>query len=46
MAKNKIGGNSKKKGREKRKRLRKGSPISQYVRGKVSFETYWKTVVK
>lgn len=38
------GGKNRKHGREKKKRLRSGSPLSQYVRGKISFETYWKTV--
>lgn len=36
------GGKNRKYGREKKKKLRKGSPISQYVRGKISFETYRK----
>jgi hypothetical protein len=39
------GGKNRKHGREKRKRLRSGSSISQYVRGKISFETYWKAVL-
>jgi hypothetical protein len=36
------GGKNRKHGREKKKRLRKGSPISQFVRGVISFETYQK----
>lgn len=38
------GGNSKKKGRSNRKaeRRSKGSAISLYVRGKISFEQYQK----
>lgn len=39
------GGKNRKHGREKKKRLRSG-PLSQYVKGKISFETYWKTVAK
>jgi len=40
------GGKNRKHGREKKKRLRSNSPISQYVKGKISFENYWKTVKK
>lgn len=39
-------GKSRKMGRENRKRLRKGSPISLYVRGKISFEQYRKQTTK
>ena len=39
------GGKNRKHGREKKKRLRSGSSISQYVRGKISFETYWKATL-
>ncbi len=37
---------SKKAGREKAKRLRKGSPTSLYSRGKISFEQYVKLTNK
>lgn len=46
MAKRKPGGvkqkNKRKYGREKRKATRKGSPISLFVRGKISGEQYFK----
>ena len=29
-------------GRQKRKNLRKGNPISQYVRGLITFDQYYK----
>lgn len=39
-------GGSKKSGRQNRKNLRKGSPISQYVKGKITFEEYAKQAGK
>lgn len=40
------GGKCRKAGREKKKRLSKGSPISMYVRGLISFDQYVRSVVK
>ncbi len=40
-AKNKPKNGDKKKGREKRKKLAKGNPISLFVRGKITAHTYW-----
>jgi len=37
---------SKKAGREKNKRLRKNSPTSLYVKGRISFEQYVKLTSK
>lgn len=43
MGKVKVSGKgAKKHGREKKKKLRSGSAISQYVRGKISFDQYVK----
>lgn len=36
------GGKSRKAGREKEKRKRRGSPISMYVRDKITFDQYLK----
>lgn len=36
-------GSSRKVGRNKRKALRRGSPISQYIRNKITFEQYAKS---
>jgi hypothetical protein len=38
------GGKNRKHGRNKRKKLRAGGAISQYVKGKISFETYRKSL--
>lgn len=42
MAKKAKGGNSKKIGRQKKKNLRRGSPVSQYARGLITFDQYLK----
>lgn len=42
MASQKMGGSSRKVGRNKRKKLRKGGPMSLYSRGKITFEQYAK----
>lgn len=42
MKKEKSGGGVKKHGRNKRKQLNKNSPLSLYVKNKISFETYAK----
>lgn len=38
------GGKNKKYGRNKRKAVRKGSPISLFVRGRISAQDYWKLI--
>ena len=42
MAKQKPGGNGKKSGRSKRKAEGRNKPLSKYVRGIISAETYFK----
>lgn len=37
-------GGERKKGRSKRKRENRGKPLSLYVRGKITFEQYWKLI--
>ena len=38
------GGGCKKAGRTHRKRMNRGKPLSQYVRGVISAEAYWKQI--
>ena len=40
MAQQKTGGSSRKVGRNKRKKLRTGGAMSQYVKGKITFSQY------
>lgn len=46
MAQQKAGGSSRKVGRSKRKKLRKGGLMSLYTRGKITFEQYTKRTKK
>ena len=44
MAQQKAGGSSRKVGRSKRKKLRKGGLMSLYTQGRITFEQYAKRI--